>query len=414
MIRTARYLFLASLATLPVVRLLSIPIGGLTIQISDFLFLFCFLAFVISVIGGQHPIKVHRAFIYIAIYWSALLLSAIFSEDQSKSLLKMFGETYLFLLGFVAAELCRDGKFMKRAVGAWLTGTTVAVIGSLAGLALFYLGLKTQLANPFLSHFGSLPAGDYPRIRGFFANANMMANYMNFSIMLVLAASGLGMLRGAQRIILKVGAIIASVLTLSPGLGGVALSLGLWTGRRSRMFAIVGVLIAGFFVVASLVSGDTKNTDLGLSVGGRVIEPSVRVLVWDSALGTIASNPLLGRGVGIDPANLHYEAVNGDKQHLRDAHNIPVNVAGQAGLLGLAAFAAFAFFTARWIRQNAAHNEVTLALALGVVGAFYYQGLTGSFEDARHLWVALGMMFASREAFDGTSGSVELRTPAAT
>ena len=38
---------------------------------------------------------------------------------------------------------------------------------------------------------------------------------------------------------------------------------------------------------------------------------------------------------------------------------------------------------------------VAIALAIAWLDAFVYQGLTGSYEDARHLWVLLGLFLAS-------------------
>jgi putative inorganic carbon (hco3(-)) transporter len=39
---------------------------------------------------------------------------------------------------------------------------------------------------------------------------------------------------------------------------------------------------------------------------------------------------------------------------------------------------------------------VPVALGIAFLGAFAYQGLGGSFEDARHLWLLFGLLIASR------------------
>jgi hypothetical protein len=41
------------------------------------------------------------------------------------------------------------------------------------------------------------------------------------------------------------------------------------------------------------------------------------------------------------------------------------------------------------------HDLATFGLGLAFLNAFAYQGLTGSFEDASHLWVLLGLFLAS-------------------
>jgi carbon starvation protein CstA len=35
---------------------------------------------------------------------------------------------------------------------------------------------------------------------------------------------------------------------------------------------------------------------------------------------------------------------------------------------------------------------IHLALSCALIGAFLYQGLSGSFEDARHLWILFGLL----------------------
>jgi hypothetical protein len=40
-------------------------------------------------------------------------------------------------------------------------------------------------------------------------------------------------------------------------------------------------------------------------------------------------------------------------------------------------------------------NALRLALGIAFLGAFAYQGLGGSFEDARHLWLLLGLFLAA-------------------
>jgi len=46
-------------------------------------------------------------------------------------------------------------------------------------------------------------------------------------------------------------------------------------------------------------------------------------------------------------------------------------------------------------------NIILTGLGLAFCSAFVYQGLTGSFEDARHLWVLIGLVPAARDIYDG-------------
>jgi hypothetical protein len=50
-------------------------------------------------------------------------------------------------------------------------------------------------------------------------------------------------------------------------------------------------------------------------------------------------------------------------------------------------------------------------LGLTWLNAFVYQGLTGSYEDARHLWLLLGLLIAAERL--ETNEAAELRPAAA-
>jgi O-antigen ligase len=83
---------------------------------------------------------------------------------------------------------------------------------------------------------------------------------------------------------------------------------------------------------------------------------------------------------------------------LRDAHNSFLNVAAEAGVIGLAAFLALVVYLVRpAIRSfaRAGSFAVTKAAGIAFICAFIYQGLTGSFEEARHLWVLAGLLLAA-------------------
>ena len=45
------------------------------------------------------------------------------------------------------------------------------------------------------------------------------------------------------------------------------------------------------------------------------------------------------------------------------------------------------------------NSIVRTALGISFISAFLYQGLTGSYEDARHLWVLIGLLASVSEPF---------------
>jgi O-antigen ligase len=128
------------------------------------------------------------------------------------------------------------------------------------------------------------------------------------------------------------------------------------------------------------------------------IEPSPRVLTWISALETLQQYPLTGRGIGLDAGHVVYQSPNGE-QILGDAHQLWLNVAAQQGIIGLFAIL---FLTVWFFRRSLPLNletaPIRTALGLAFIGTFCFQGLIGSYEDARHLWVLLGLLASASEA----------------
>jgi len=45
--------------------------------------------------------------------------------------------------------------------------------------------------------------------------------------------------------------------------------------------------------------------------------------------------------------------------------------------------------------RNAPSLTILAAVGLALICSFVYQGLTGSYEDARHLWVLMGIFMAA-------------------
>jgi len=406
-LKICQWLFLLLVVSLPLVRPFNVVLFNLSVPFTDFIFLGVFAFWLIALMRRETRFRFSKFYIFIAFYALALTISTVFSIHPAKSFYKLTGEFYLFALAVLAFNLVQNSEFFRRVALAWLAGTMLTVLASAAGFALFYLGFKTQTDNYFLSHFGSLPAGNYPRLHALFANANMMTNFLNVSLLLALLAEKTVWLKKFWARILQAGIWFAAVLTFSAGLGGMVLSLGIWLWavfrENSRPLlsksALAGSIIFALLVFGStLISPDSANTgrEFSVSLTERKFEPSVRVLVWEDALQQFAENPLTGRGTGANTAALQYRTLSGDTQLLLDAHHVWLNVAGQTGIVGLAAFILLAVYLFRKCRFRFEHlsekNLIHLALSCAFVGAFLYQGLSGSFEDARHLWILFGLL----------------------
>jgi putative inorganic carbon (hco3(-)) transporter len=382
----------------------------LLVPYSDFIFLFAFGFWLLALLRCETTFRVDRVYIFIGLYAFTLAVSTVFSVDPQKSFYKLLGEFYLFALAVLAFNLGREEGFFRQIVLAWLAGTALTIVASIFGVALFAGGLQTPETNYFLSPPGSLPAG-YPRIRALFNNANMMCNFLNVSLMITLLAHRLGWLKRYVAALFYVGLAFAAIFTLSPGLGGLGLSLALWfaalIGRgesrvRRQLILAAGTLFAIAVFSSTLVSPDTANTDQDLRVPvlNRTIEPSVRVLVWQKTLANFAHNPWLGKGTGTDVAGLIYDTQSGERQLLVDGHNMWLNILGQMGVFGLTLFMCLlAYLIYRCSLTSVSGDEtglILIGLSCAFIGAFLYQGLAGSFEDARHLWVLVGLLVASR------------------
>ena len=406
-LQISKWLFLLLVVSLPLFRPFYTFLFSKLVLLTDFIFLFAFGFWLIALLRGEIRLKISKFYFFLALYACAVIISTIFSLSPDRSFYSLLGEFYLISLCIMTFNLAQSVHFLKRVTQAWLVGTFLTILASLAGFVLFYFGWKTQYDNYFLSHFGSLPTGNYPRIHALFANANMMCNFLNVSLMLAVLADKLGWLKKFWGKVLYFGIWFSAFFTLSPGFGGLFLSLGIWLWAnfnfaRRKTFALfacfLGIFLALTFFAVSSVSPDTPNSeqDFNLPFIEQKLEPSVRVLIWQDSLESIRQYPFFGKGIGIGVASVKYTTLSGDNQFLSDAHLVWLNISGQLGLFGLAAFASLCVFLLWRCKFNLAEltekSFIHLALSCALIGAFWYQGLTGSFENARHLWILFGML----------------------
>jgi len=196
------------------------------------------------------------------------------------------------------------------------------------------------------------------------------------------------------------------MFTISIGLGGVFLGIGIWfwyvAGQRrpveSQIALATGITIAVAFIFLSVFA---LSPYPGGSVIGTIpftnfpIMASGRVLVWRDAIQTFIEYPLVGKGLGLPVANVIFPNSEGSLSLLTDAHNSFLSVASQNGILGFVAFGMITFFLVRrWSSVNSV-KPIMFGAGLALLCSFVYQGLTSSFEDARHLWVLIGIFLAA-------------------
>jgi O-antigen ligase len=358
---------------------------GPRLQLSDVAFAVAALGFVVELARGRLRLHWVPADAALAAYVACAALSTLLSATPRP--VKLLGllllATIYVLPRYVPREVLARG---------WLGGAVFAGVVGLVGIVLFYAGWRVRPGNPFVAAYGSIPVGDYPRIVGFFGNPNMYCSYLACALAAVAWRRPRGSVAMAALLLMN------ALFTLSVAVGGIALGAAVWWRGRGRKLLLAGASLAAAALLAlTLVqlvprgSGDVNvgPWDVRLAEGGRID-------IWRGALATAARHPVVGQGYGtlVGQATNPRATVSMEKWGTAamtdtaptavEAHDVWLNVLGQTGVLGLAAFALFVGLVTRASRRDA-------ALLAGVVAALLYHGLFAAIEDARHLWLLLGV-----------------------
>jgi O-antigen ligase len=404
--RLTNYSFLLLVVSLGLPQF-PIPLFGMEVVVTDLVFLLTAALWVVSILFERRRIRWHPLYFALLAYLFALLISAVFSIDHSTSFSRFPAEGYLICLAGLTFNIVDSEPALKRTIFAWLVGTTLAVLLGLATVGIFYLEPNSPLLEYLTYHYGSVPVGNYPRITAGFVSASMLCNYLNVGLVLALLAVKKAWIPRMTAIILVLAIVIAAAFTISIGLGGLALAVGIWIwltpdlSKTVRQFAFMpGCLISLLFLFVAfiaLAAYPGAHAFLAIPAIHLDLMPSARVLVWADALRTFMSHPITGVGVGMPVASVIFTNTDGSQSLLTDAHNSFLSVAAQEGIVGLAAFTALVvLILKRWIAKVRDTSSFTILAAVGLafVCSFVYQGLTGSYEDARHLWVLMGIFMA--------------------
>ena len=398
-------LFLTLIVSLPFMK----PSLAYPIVLTDLLFIGLLLVFAVEVFSGNRVLRWRQDDWVPVAYLASFLPSMLATPDLYSSLVKLTTQFYLIFLALLTAALVDNESMLRRAVLAWLAATVVVAAVGIASLLTFPFAADNALLDYARFHFGTLPPGHYPRLSLTFFNANMACNYLSVSAGLLLIARARSWVSDARFFVLFTAILISALATISPGLGGVVIVLGVWFWLRQRdgqsviprlvLAATVAVALA--FLVALAVTPIIHPTApflIGLAGTELLLAPSVRFMLWSGALYEFARYPIVGKGLGVDATLVRYVDPSGFFQTQTDAHNVFLNIAAQcglAGLLGLAVLVTYVIRTTRPWRIDNDAGSVRVGIGLSFLGAFAYQGLGGSFEDTRHLWVLLGLLMAA-------------------
>lgn len=406
-LRLENWLFALFVFLIPLQSILPLRVAGFQLQLADLTFIVLLVVWLAGLVDRRGQFRFRWFRLFLALYLLAVFLSTIVSADQSRSVAKLAGKLYLVLIALLSCSVTGSMRQIQRTFFAWLGGAGVVLVLSGLGIVAFYVGFTDPAVNVVVHPiYGSLPAGPYPRIEGLFAYPAMFCNYLGITWMIAIACTLNGWLRERNLWIFGGFLFVVNAFTLTPGLGGIFLTSGILIyavkNTRAPLAAksclIAGIMSALLFLTAAsftLFSYDPNGIRIPLAEGE--ITASHRAMAWKTGLDTFFQFPFFGRGVGMPVSEAIYTDPNGNNQLLTDAHNTYISVLAETGLVGALAFFGMLFYimwrltrsnsgTARWIR---------LCILMALADAVLYQGLTGSFEDARHLWVLIGIAGAA-------------------
>ena len=316
----------------------------------------------------------------------------------------------LNLFAVVACQVIDSADRLRLTVTAFLAGAVVPVAIGLLTVFCFYFAPNTDILQYFTHHYGVVPVGNYPRISSTFISASMLMNYLTVALALLMLVRQKYVLSSTVFFAAAAALIVCSGFTISIGLGAVFLIISIYlyistNGRTSlirAVYAVFGIVGATtFLLIAPFTLQTNSKASPSVTIPFVQIElfASPRALIWEEASAKFLDDPLTGSGPGTPAANLLFRNSDGSTSILTDAHNTFLSVAVQAGILGLLALVLLCYHVLRApFRPPWSHDlkyRISAWLGIAFFSAFIYQGLTGSFEDARHLWLLIGLIAAA-------------------
>jgi O-antigen ligase len=405
-IRIDEWLLVLFVMLLPCMWPLGTWLLGSYVYVADAVFIAACTAWLARILLGQVKVRAGWFYLPIAVYFAATVASALASIDRHASLRKLLLELYVLTICAVTYNVVRTPRMLRKMLIAWTLGTAITATASISGVALFYAGVRHEM-NPLIRGFGSLPPGNYARFSGLFPNFNMACNYLSIGLLIVFAIRRIRWLSKPLFWLLVLMIAMSATLTISPGLGGLVLGCCLWLWAdwrkerplRAKLALFGGCAGALAMCIATMIS-PTQLAQEGIrtAIARHHLQPSSRLLCWEAALSTVRQYPLLGEGTGLPVECPPYPRADGEVEYLLDAHNSYLNIAALKGVFGLAGFLTIAGWlllrAGRWSLAST-HDVIVTSLAIAFAQGFLYQGLSGSFEHTRHLWVLAGLLTAA-------------------
>lgn len=332
-----------------------------------------------SAFGRRRP-SLRAPHALLGTYLLAVALSGAVSGDRSTAVRNVLITAEVIAIAVLSSDFARSPNARRAIARVIFAVSMVTAAEAVAGLVLFYLGVKTSLVNGYSTYFSSSHL--YTRVQAGFYSPPLLGSFCVFASA-VLATAGTGIPRRALRVAQVVLALLA-VSTLSRP--AIAFGIGMAVREAHRRGTVqarrlaLACVVTGCTALALLSVAPLSLDPLRPSSSQSAINP--RLAMLKSAFSSLEKRPLLGRG----PGSL---AARWQGQPLR-AHFTPLNIAATTGLISLIALTGFVVVV--WRRRRRPTNVALWSglLALGI------DGLTQDVEHFRHVWILLGMADADR------------------
>lgn len=319
-------------------------------------------------------------------FWSAT--STLWAVNQESALVKT--ATFVGLLGLAITV----GLLEKRQlIVLWSLAASSALLSVPLGYLLPAPDERILASGRFTS--GGNDPNDYAGLLVivffvvFYGLARQLPRSARFVLILPVLV---GVLLSQSRTALLMLAVAPLLVLLSPGVArrSAKLTLPLY-GALGALFTLIVYSIPSLGRIASerystLLQYQNETTWSG------------RLDIWQGALQTIRSHPILGVGSGnfsevisADPSSASYL---GSVQDVTVAHNMLLSVASELGLVGLAVFL-FVVFSALRQASALARSNVTLGLGLLLgLAAYLIGGMALTWEYTKISYLLYGSVLA--------------------
>lgn len=408
--------FVVLTASLAIQKPSLLIVGGLSLTATDFVFPVSLVLTATAVLFGKLRIRGSTVYLLFGVYITAFVLGTVFSPNIARSAVKVFATVYLVGIAVIASIVIDSAFRLKIVVLTFLAASCIPILIGLLTIVIFYAAPESSFLPYVTYHYGAVPVGNYPRLSSMFVSASMFCNYLNVALIFLFGAFARNWI-GKSFFWTGLSAIVvASMLTISAGLGAVFLAFGVWiwytqpNSIRGRCSFVAGVSIFVLSLVLSFIAlkpYDAAPYSFHLPFFDVELFPSSRLLVWSDGIKMFFANFLFGNGPGSPSASVIFQNSEGTFSYLTDAHNSFLSVATQTGIFGLAAFAILTIYLIKLGFTRARNAPLRYALAIGFLTAFVFQGVTGAFEDARHLWFTVGVLIAA-EMISSNDSSAEV------